>query len=89
MPSFLDVVGVSSFRVIVVEQTQRGHWNKGILFNRGVVYAESIACDYVVMNDVDQVTCLATSPCFIAPCLIYAAVGTAGATTIWCCTTWW
>lgn len=36
------------------EQTQRGHWNKGVLFNRGVKYAESIGCDYVVMNDVDQ-----------------------------------
>lgn len=55
MPLFLDMVGVSSFRVIVVEQTQNGHWNKGVLFNRGVAYAESIGCDYVVMNDVDQI----------------------------------
>lgn len=54
MPAFLDMVGVSNFRVIVVEQTQRGHWNKGVLFNKGVKYAESIGCDYVVMNDVDQ-----------------------------------
>jgi len=35
MPAFLDLVGVSNFRVIVVEQTQFGHWNKGVLFNRG------------------------------------------------------
>jgi hypothetical protein len=35
MPVFLDLVGVSNFRVIVVEQTQFGHWNKGVLFNRG------------------------------------------------------
>ena len=35
MPAFLDLVGVTKFRVIVVEQTQRGHWNKGVLFNRG------------------------------------------------------
>ena len=54
MPVFLDLVGVSHFRVVVVEQTQRGHWNKGILFNRGVKYAETIGCDYLVMNDVDQ-----------------------------------
>ena len=55
MPAFLDIVGVTDFRIIVVEQTQNGHWNKGVLFNRGVRYAESIGCDYLVMNDVDHI----------------------------------
>lgn len=35
MPAFMDLVGVVNFRIIVVEQTQNGHWNKGILYNRG------------------------------------------------------
>ena len=35
MPAFMDLVGVVNFRIIVVEQTQNGHWNKGVLYNRG------------------------------------------------------
>ncbi|KAJ1487061.1 hypothetical protein T484DRAFT_1787836 [Baffinella frigidus] len=72
MPRFLDKAGVWSHRVIVAEQSQRGLFNKGVMFNVGVKHAEAIGvapgvmfnvgvkhaeaigCDYMVMNDVDQ-----------------------------------
>jgi len=41
------------WEIIVVEQTQSGLFNKGALFNTGVVMC--IGCDYFVLHDVDQV----------------------------------
>jgi hypothetical protein len=54
MPQFLEKAGVWSHRVVVVEQSQRGLFNKGLMFNVGVKHAEAIGCDYMVMNDVDH-----------------------------------
>jgi len=54
-PSFLRKRGVPDLRLIVVEQTKRGLFNKGVMFNAGAKQAEAIGCDYMVMNDVDQI----------------------------------
>ena len=59
MTDWLQSRGHSEFRFVVSEQSQRGLFNKGLLFNLGSVKAFSMGCEYVVFHDIDQ---LPTNP---------------------------
>ena len=59
MTDWLQSRGHSEFRFVVSEQSQRGLFNKGLLFNLGAVKAFSMGCEYVVFHDIDQ---LPTNP---------------------------
>ena len=59
MTDWLQFRGHTEFRFVVSEQSQRGLFNKGLLFNLGAVKAFSMGCEYVVFHDIDQ---LPTNP---------------------------
>jgi hypothetical protein len=42
------------FELIIVEQVDRNPFNRGKLLNIGVIEAERLECDYVVLHDVDM-----------------------------------
>lgn len=45
---------VRDFEIMVVEQTEKGLFNKGALFNVGYIHSKRSGCDYMVLHDVDQ-----------------------------------
>jgi len=59
MENFLTARGVD-YRIVVVEQVQRGLFNKGFLFNAGVRLSAGYS-DYMVLHDVDQLPEMATN----------------------------
>ena len=54
MTKWLTDRGHTSFRFVVSEQSQRGLFNKGLLFNIGALAAFSEGCEHLVFHDVDQ-----------------------------------
>ena len=54
MTKWLNDRGHTSFRFVVSEQSQRGLFNKGLLFNLGALTAFSEGCEHLVFHDVDQ-----------------------------------
>jgi hypothetical protein len=52
MQEFLTAVGHEDYDLIIVNQSNRGLFNKGALFNVGVDIAWSRGCDYISMHDV-------------------------------------
>eukprot|EP00961_Rhodomonas_salina_P045324 609055-Rhodomonas_salina.2 len=54
MTAWLQDRGHTNFHFLVSEQTQRGLFNKGILFNLGALAAFSMGCEHLVFHDVDQ-----------------------------------
>ena len=54
MAKWLTARGHASFRFVVSEQSQRGLFNKGLLFNVGALAALSQGCQHLVLHDVDQ-----------------------------------
>mmetsp|Transcript_10124 Transcript_10124/g.23656 ORF Transcript_10124/g.23656 Transcript_10124/m.23656 type:complete len:701 (-) Transcript_10124:159-2261(-) len=54
MTAWLQARGHNNFRFVVAEQSQKGLFNKGILFNLGALKAFSMGCEHLVFHDVDQ-----------------------------------
>ena len=54
MTQWLTARGHTLFRFIISEQSQRGLFNKGVLFNIGALTAVSEGCEHLVFHDVDQ-----------------------------------
>ncbi len=55
MEAFLNQAGHKNHEFILVTQSQRGLFNKGVLFNLGAHFAERRGCDYVALHDIDHV----------------------------------
>ena len=56
MRSYLPEDIVSNSHVYIVEQTEKGVFNKGLMFNAGFNVVEfDGSCDYMVLHDVDQI----------------------------------
>ena len=52
VPKYLKRQNID-YEIIVVEQVNRGDFNRGALLNIGAKYAEGLGCDYLVFHDVD------------------------------------
>ena len=54
MQDFLTSVGHLEFDFIIVAQTDRGHFNKGALYNSGANAAVDRGCDFIALHDIDH-----------------------------------
>jgi hypothetical protein len=55
MRQFLANVGVKLVDFIIITQSDRGLFNKGVLFNVGASIAPYRGCDYFVLHDIDHI----------------------------------
>ena len=54
MTGFFNRTGHAAYDLIIINQTERGLFNKGALFNLGANVAFARGCDFVALHDVDH-----------------------------------
>lgn len=62
MHEFLTSVGHTDYDLVIVNQSNKGLFNKGVLFNVGVDIARARGCDYISMHDVVSVSSCTAFP---------------------------